>query len=134
MNYKQNNLKREYLKQSVMTASPTELIVMLYDSCIKNLKLAELYYTEKKAILDAGEHLLRAQKIIMELVNSLDVGVELSTSLLGIYDYLLYEIRMINVKKDFSRLPDVLAILTSMRDTWEQLARPNSAGRQAVNG
>ncbi len=42
MSYKIRNLKQEYLTQSVMTASPAELIIMLYDSCIKNLKLAEI--------------------------------------------------------------------------------------------
>lgn len=123
MDYIKNNLKQEYLKQSVMTASPADLIVMLYDSCIKNLKLAEMCCDDYKDIAGSGEHLIQAQKIIMELVNGLDTSIEISTQLLTIYDYLLYEIRTMNVKKDFTRLPGVLDILSSMRDTWERASK-----------
>lgn len=123
MDYRNNNLRQEYLKQSVMTASPTELIVMLLDSCIKNLKLAEMCYIEEKDISNSSSCLIKAQKIIMELVNSLDTSMEISSQLLPIYEYLLHEIRLMNSKKDFELLPNVLEIVTSMRDTWEQVSK-----------
>ncbi|MGI5936502.1 MAG: flagellar export chaperone FliS [Oscillospiraceae bacterium] len=123
MNY--NNLRQEYLKQSVMTASPAELIVMLFESCIKNLKLAEICLNDKKDIERSNEHFIKAQKIIMELVNCLDTSFEISKDLLSIYDFLLYSIRVMNIKKDLSQLPGVLEILDSLRNTWEQIARPN---------
>jgi flagellar protein FliS len=123
MNY--NNLRKEYLKQSVMTASPAELIVMLFESCIKNLKLAEICLNDKKDIATANGHFIKAQQIIMELVNCLDTSFEISKHLLSIYDFLLYSIREMNIKKDLARLPDILEILGSLRDTWEQIARPN---------
>lgn len=123
MNY--NNLRQEYLKQSVMTASPAELIVMLFESCIKNLKLAEICLSDKKDIERSNEHFIKAQKIIMELVNCLDTSFEISKDLLSIYDFLLYSIRVMNIKKDLSQLPGVLEILDSLRNTWEQIARPN---------
>ena len=116
MDYKQNNLKREYLKQSVMTASPVELIIMLFDSCIKNLKLAEICF-----IAHTHEYFMNAQNIIMELINCLDMKQDLSAQLVQVYDFLLYAIREMNVKKDLSMLPDVLKILTSFRDTWQQV-------------
>jgi flagellar protein FliS len=120
-----NNLRQEYLKQSVMTASPAELIVMLFESCIKNLKLAEICLNDKKDIERSNEHFIKAQKIIMELVNCLDTSFEISKDLLSIYDFLLYSIRVMNIKKDLSQLPGVLEILDSLRNTWEQIARPN---------
>jgi flagellar protein FliS len=116
--------KEEYLKQSVMTASPAELIVMLYDACIKNLKLAEISMSEKNDIERTNEYLLKSQQIISELVNSLDLSVEIGQQLIPIYDFLLRTIRTMNVKKDFSQLPDVLEILTSLRETWQQIAKP----------
>ena len=61
----------------------------------------------------------------MELVNCLDTSFEISKHLLSIYDFLLYSIREMNIKKDLARLPDILEILGSLRDTWEQIARPN---------
>ncbi|MGE4354451.1 MAG: flagellar export chaperone FliS [Oscillospiraceae bacterium] len=121
MNYRQNNLKNEYLKQSVLTASPIELIIMLFDACIKDLKLAQICLEEHRDIAGAGEHFINAQKIIMELTNCLDTRFELSESLLKVYDYLLFAIRQMNVKKDLSLLPNVLDMLESIRDTWEQV-------------
>ena len=77
MNYGKVNLKREYLKQSVMTASPAELIVMLFDACIKNLKLAQINL-EDNDYSGAHTHFINAQEIIAELINCLDPGVDLS--------------------------------------------------------
>ncbi len=124
MDYRKNNLKQEYLKQSVMTASPSELIVMLFDSCVKNLRLAELCLRERNDLSGANTHFLKAQKIIMELTNCLDTSYDLSAQLLGIYDFLLRCIREMNAKKDLSQLSDVLDILVSLRDTWQKIAKP----------
>jgi len=123
--YKKSNLKQEYLTQSVMTAAPAELIVMLFDSCIKNLKLAELALTDRKDIAGANTHFIKAQKIIMELTNCLDTSYALSTQLLELYDFLLHAMREMNTKKDLGQLPDVLDILGSLRDTWQQVAKPH---------
>ncbi len=124
MNFIKNNLKQEYLRQSVMTASPAELIVMLLDSCIKNAKLMDICL-ERKDLNGVNTHCIKAQKIIMELVNCLDTSFELSVSLLSIYDFLLHSLREMNTKKDLSKLPEIIEILTSQRDTWQQVAKPN---------
>jgi flagellar protein FliS len=107
-----------------MTASPSELIVMLYDACIKNLKLAEIDITDHNDPASANTHFLNAQKIIMELVNCLDTSYELSAQLLEIYEFLLRSMREMNIKKDLTLLPDVLDIISSIRDTWTQISRP----------
>jgi len=127
------NLKEEYLRQSVMTATPSELLVMLYDGCIRNLKLAELAMEEPADYMKVNERMVKAQKIISELIGSLDMSYEISTQLLPIYDYLLRTLRTMNVKKDLSQLPAVLEILKAQRDTWEQvsLASGGETGRQA---
>lgn len=117
------NLKQEYLTQSVMTASPVDLIVMLFDSCIKNLRLAEICLSDSNDFTKTNLHLQRAQQIIMELVNCLDTSIELSAQLLDIYDYLLRTLREMNIRKDFSLMPDILEVLTSMRDTWQLISK-----------
>ena len=127
MNYSNSkNLKQEYLRQSIYTASPSELVVMLLDACIKNAKLMDICL-ERKDLDGVNTHCLKAQQIVLELVNSLDTGFEIASSLLPIYDFLLYSFREMNVKKDTSTLPGVLEILTSLRDTWQQVAKPNYA-------
>jgi flagellar protein FliS len=133
MDYRKANLKQEYLKQSVMTASPAELIVMLFDACIKNLKLAEISLEDNNDRGGAHTHFINAQEIIMELVNCLDSGVDLSSKLLDIYDFLIRTIREINVKKDLTLLPDVLEILCSMRDTWQLISKASYSIAPEVN-
>lgn len=123
MDYRKLNLKQEYLTQSVLTASPADLIVMLFDSCIKNLRLAEICLSENNDLNKTNLHFQKAQQIIMELVNCLDTSFELSAQLLDIYDFLLRTLREMNIKKDLSLMPDVLDILTSMRDTWQLISK-----------
>lgn len=123
MDYRKMNLKQEYLTQSVLTASPADLIVMLFDSCIKNLRLAEICLSENNDLNKTNLHFQKAQQIIMELVNCLDTSIELSAQLLDIYDFLLRTLREMNFKKDLSLMPDVLDILISMRDTWQLISK-----------
>ncbi len=123
MDYRKMNLRQQYLKQSVMTASPAELIVMLFDACIKNLKLAEISLDDNKDISATNTHFINAQEIILELVNCLDTSLDLSKQLLDIYDFLLRTMREMNTKKDLTLLPEVLEILSSMRDTWQMISK-----------
>lgn len=132
MGYSNYNLKQQYLQHSVMTASPSELVVMLYDACIKNLKLADISLTERNDKDGANTYFIKSQKIIMELVNSLDTSFPISEQLLEIYDFLLKSIREMNIKKNVDSLPGILDILTSMRDTWEAAAKSLSRGTSEV--
>jgi flagellar protein FliS len=132
MEYSKQNLKQQYLQQSVLTASPAELVIMLYDGCIKNLKLAEICLTEKNDRDGANKHFVKAQRIIMELVNSLDTSYEISVPLLQLYDFLLRTIRSMNARKDIALLPQALEILTSLRDTWETAAKLQSGNKKEV--
>lgn len=126
------NLKEEYLRQSVMTAAPSELLVMLFDACIKNLKFAEMALEEPVNYTKANESFLKAQKIISELIVSLDMSFEISGQLLPLYEFLLRTICHMNVKKDLTEMPAVLEILRSQRDTWEQAGKSmnREEGRQ----
>ncbi len=115
--------RREYLRQGVMTASPAELVAMLFSACIKNLKLAVMAYEESKDIGTTHGCLIKAQKIISELLNSLDMSIELSKQLEQIYGFMLAELREANVHKDMSRIEPIIRMLESMRDTWQTVAQ-----------
>ena len=115
--------RREYLKQEVMTASPAELVAMLYGACVKNLKLAAMAYEESKDICTTNNCLLKAQQIISELMNCLDMNVELSTQLIKVYEFILMELQIANIKKDLGRLEPIISMLESMRDTWQSVAK-----------
>lgn len=113
--------QQAYQRQGIMTASPAELIIMLYDGCIKNMKLAVISY-ESGDIDATNRCLIKAQAIIEELVNSLDPNIELSEQLFSIYEYLLTELASINVRKELERISDLVEIMIELRDTWREVA------------
>ncbi len=115
--------RKEYLKQEVMTASPAELVAMLYSACVKNMKLAVMAWEDSKDIATINNCLIKAQKVIVELMNSLDMSIELSGQLLKVYEFILKELRAANVKKDLSNVEPLIAMLESMRDTWYSVAQ-----------
>ena len=118
MLYTGTDPRKEYLRQGVMTSSPAELVAMLFGACVKNLKLAVMAYEESKDISATNHCLIKAQEIIGELMNCLDMNIELSVQLMKVYDFMLRELRSANVHKDMHRVEPIIGMLESMRDTW----------------
>lgn len=119
--YMGQDARKEYLKQNVMTAGPAALIAMLYEACIKNIKLATIAYEDGHDISGTNEYLLKAQRIIGELIACLDMGIDISKDLLSLYEFMLRQLRIANSRKDMSLLEPLIPILESMRDTWRSV-------------
>lgn len=109
----------QYRQQTVMTASPGELVLMLYDGCIKNVKLARLFMEEKN-LQESNEAFKKAQAILSELMKGLDFKYEISEQLYKLYEFLNWELINANIHKDIDKVNSSLEILTEMRDTWDQ--------------
>ena len=122
--YASVNLKERYKHDYISTASPVDLIIMLYEGCIKKIKLAQIYL-ESGSFEETSNSLKGAQDIIVELMNSLDMSFEISKDLLRLYDFMLNELVNMNVKKDFATAPDVLDMLVSLKNAWCE-AKQNS--------
>ena len=133
MQYIATDPRKEYLKQGVMTASPAELVAMLYDACIKYIRLANISYDECKDICAANNYLIKAQKVISELSNSLDMSIEISSQLLRVYDFMLKELMKANARKDMSKTEPIVKMLESMRDTWREIAQQQRKGMLTEN-
>ena len=114
----------QYKTQSALTASPGELTLMLYEGCIKNLKLSKMYMEEKN-VSKAHEMSLKAQAIIAELARTLDMKYDVSAQLALMYDYIDRQIVASNVKKDASLVDEPLGLVTELRDSWQQAVRLN---------
>lgn len=113
------NPYQTYQQNSVMTASPEELTLMLYNGCLKFIKLA------KKAMLDKqfeekNKNLLKAQAIIQELRSTLNPDIALSKELEQLYEYQNNSLMEANMKNDAAALDAVLADVTELRNTWKQ--------------
>lgn len=114
----------QYRQQSAMTAAPGELTLMLYDGCIKDLKLARMFIEEKDYKL-ANENSQKAQAILNELMCSLDMQYSISEQMLRLYDFILQLVVQSNVKKEVETLDTALELVAEMRDAWQQAVRLN---------
>ena len=110
-----------YRRQDVLTAGPVDLIVMLYDGLKKNIILGKRGII-KKDVPGAHKHLIKAQLIITELINSLDMNYEISEDLLGLYEFALKSLEDANMHKDVEPLEPVIEMVDSFRDAWKEIS------------
>jgi flagellar protein FliS len=113
------NAYNQYKENSIFTASPEELTLMLYNGLVKFI-MRGIDSIEKKNIQEAHTNIIKAQNIVSEFMNTLDMNYEISGSLSSIYDYMLGRLIDANVSKDKDILEEVLGFAKVLRDTWEQ--------------
>jgi flagellar protein FliS len=114
------NAQEVYRQQKILTASPMELILMLYDGIRKDLLQAQIAI-EKKNMQMAHDKLINAQDIVIELINSLDFKYSISNELLSIYEFLQKLLQDINVKKDASLIPEAMELVGTLKEAWIQV-------------
>ena len=109
-----------YQKNKVMTASPAELTLMLYECAIKFINVA-IMGIDQKNIEKAHNNIVKATRIIEEFRNSLDFKYPVAKDFDVVYEYILRGIGEANVHKDKEFLEECLTHLRSMRDTWKEV-------------
>ncbi|ACL74494.1 flagellar export chaperone FliS [Ruminiclostridium cellulolyticum] len=114
-----NNGYNQYKENSVYTATPEELTLMLYNGLVKFIMLAQSAIDDKN-IEKANNSIIRAQDIILEFQVTLDMKYEVSNNLYSIYDYMHRRLVQANIKKDKDILEEVLGMAKELRDTWTQ--------------
>ena len=124
------NQYAQYNNSKVLTASPAELTLMLYDGAIKFSNIA-IMAIEKKDIEKAHNNIVKVEKIINEFRATLDSKYEVSKDFDRVYVYLLQRLLEGNVKKDPEILEEVNTHLRSMRDTWKQVMEANRTTKQS---
>ncbi|MDR1619360.1 MAG: flagellar export chaperone FliS [Clostridiales bacterium] len=125
------NPQQRYKQQGILTANPAELVVMLYDGCIKQLKIANLAIGEKN--FNRSDMALRkAVAILMELVNSLSLEYSIARELLELYEFVINEIALILLEEEAGRIPGVLTIMEELRDAWRTVAKETQGTAELV--
>ncbi len=113
--------QHRYLTDSVGTASPGRLLVMLYDRLCLDLERAVVAVTEQRRD-DASAALLHAQDILLELRGSLRVDAwPAGQQLAELYSYLLAELMQANLRQDADRVTACLRVVEPLRDTWREV-------------
>jgi flagellar protein FliS len=114
------NPYQTYQQNSVLTASPQELTLMLYNGCLKFIKLAKRAMLEKN-FEEKNKNIIKAQMIIQELRSTLNSDIELSHGLEQMYEYLYNRLVEANMKNDIEALDEVVNFVMELRDTWKQV-------------
>lgn len=113
---------KEYQKIDISTANSETLLLMLYDGAIRFInrartKILEGDTEEKRSSISS------AIAIITELMESLnmEVGGEIAENLERLYLYMNEQLVKANLKNDVSLLDEVISLLTTLRDAWNQV-------------
>lgn len=122
----------KYKKTSAETISPGRLLIMLFDGAINSVQAA-LEDINSQRVAEAHKNIVKAQDIVLELRNTLNMDYSVSASLWELYDYLYRELVEANVHKDGLILEKILPFFSELRQTWQEAARlagPGSAVRE----
>lgn len=118
----QTNAYNAYKQNSVTTASPGELTLMLYNGCLKFLGKAKLAI-EQKHIEEKNHNIQRAQAIIAELMSTLNMDIEISKQMLPLYEYMNRRLIEANIQNDIAIMEEVEGLVTEFRDTWKEVIK-----------
>ena len=112
-----------YLETAVETAGPTRLIVMLYDGAIRFINEAA-HAMQQRDYETQNAKLQRAQKILAELISSLDFdkGGEIAENLFRLYTYMYNQLVEANINDNLDRLQHVVQLLSELREAWDAIA------------
>ncbi len=109
-----------YKKVNVETASQGKLVVLLFNGAIQRASQAKAKIQSGR-LPDAHNDLIRAQDIINELRKSLDLKTgPLACQIDRIYEYFHHLLVQANLHKDTSYIDECVALLSDMRDTWQE--------------
>ncbi|AEV70508.1 flagellar export chaperone FliS [Acetivibrio clariflavus] len=114
-----NNGYEQYRESSVYTATPEELVLMLYNGLVKFLMQAQMAIN-KKNIEKANNCIIKAQNILTEFRCTLDMKYDIAHQLDSLYDYMLSRLIDANIKKDNTIIEEILGYARELRNTWEQ--------------
>lgn len=124
-----NNGYAAYANSKIMTASPAELTLMLYEGAIKFCNIA-IRAVEEKDVPKAHENIMKVENIISEFQATLNHKYPVAKDFDEVYTYLKRRLLEANLKKDKEILEEVLKHLRTMRDTWKEVMRVTNNGAQ----
>lgn len=119
-----SNPYQSYQQNSVNTASPGELTLMLYNGCLKFIHQAKKAIEEKNIEMK-NTNIQKAQSIIQELMVTLNMDMEVSKNMMSLYDFMNRRLMEANIKNDASILAEVEGLVTEFRDTWKEVIQVN---------
>lgn len=122
------NVAQIYKNSKEQTASKEDIITMMYDGAIRfcNVAITEL---ELKNIENVNTNLKKAQRVIEELILTLDKRYPVSQEFKQVYEYIIELLVQANVKKDKEMIEKACEEIRGMRDTWVEVVKRAKRGQ-----
>jgi len=119
-------IHQNYLENQVLSASPLELVALLYSITIDSVDNARTKIAEAD-IRGRGQAISRASEAVIELARSVDRerGGDLARSLIELYDFILRRLQNAHLQGDDAALAELLPILRTLQDGWTEISRTN---------
>jgi len=127
-----SQMANAYKNQQVMTSSPEQLTLLLYNGALR-------FLTESILAMDQGDVQkshnanMRVQAIVREFVRTLDMSYELSSDWAKLYEYIEYCLIQGNIKKKVKQLQQAKSILEDMREAWVGAMKQTHVARAVGN-
>ncbi|MBW2185937.1 MAG: flagellar export chaperone FliS [Deltaproteobacteria bacterium] len=129
-----NAYTQQYQQNQILSASPEQILVMLYDGAIRFTRQAMIGIEGGRPSMKV-EGISRAMAIITEFANTLDheIGGEIAANLDGLYSFMIRELTQATLNDDMEKLKVVEGLLVDLRQTWIEaieVARNEKSGEQ----
>ncbi|MBQ3515753.1 MAG: flagellar export chaperone FliS [Lachnospiraceae bacterium] len=119
----------QYQRSKILTASPAELTLMLYEGAIKFGNIA-IEAIEEKDIEKAHDNIIKVQRIIQEFRSTLNMKYPVAQDFENVYSYLASRLFEANIRKDAEIMREVVEHLRTMRETWIEVMKKNKQGEE----
>lgn len=121
-----NAYRNQYQQNQILTASPEQILLMLYDGAIRYCKQAVLAKENEETVLKL-EKISKTYAIISEFSDSLnhDIGGEIAADLDGLYHFMLRELNLGRTDSETTHLKTVEKLLLDLRQTWAEAVEIN---------
>lgn len=118
----------QYQETAVFSASPAQLVVMIYDHLLLSLRRARLGVEKQNPEL-RGASFDRSRAAVSELLVTLDHerGGEVAKQLSGVYSFILSELVALGLRPDLARLDRVIGMVADLREAFDTIARQPAA-------
>ena len=123
-----NNAYAQYSNNKVLTASPAELTLLLYEGAIKFCNIA-IMGLEENNIQKTHDNIKKAQAIISELRVTLDHKYPVWEDFDRVYDYIYRRLVEGNMSKEIDVIEDALKYIREMRDTWKEVMKKAASAK-----
>lgn len=128
-----SNPYEKYKKNSIESISPGEVIVKLFEGCYKFLENAKSEMVKGNKV-EANKYILKAEDILVELIDSLNFDYDISNQIYIMYNYMYMELVKITINQNIESLEKITDMVHEYAKTWKEANHLDRIEKHSYNG